>query len=107
MSEFWSQISEGLFHRHHINPLTTMLKNEGCMLAALALKMIFDLSFAVVLDCVRERSPQSRECVSHLCDVMRIRLAVQRERCSRRTQGRASAIRNVPERKFACHIHAV
>ncbi len=56
MSKFWGQNSEGLLHRHRMSPLSTTLKNEGYMLAALEKKMIFDQSFAVVLDRARELS---------------------------------------------------
>ena len=55
-SKFRGQISEGSFHRHRMNPVTTLLKNEGHMLAALETNLIFDWSFAVVLDGVRELS---------------------------------------------------
>ena len=56
MSQLRGQISEGLLHRHHTSPVSTTLKNEGYMIAALEKKIIFDQSFAVVLDRVRELS---------------------------------------------------
>ena len=56
MSKFRGHFLEGLLHRHPTSPVTTMLKNEGYMLAALETKMIFDQSYAVILDRVRELS---------------------------------------------------